>query len=118
MKSTQKPGTLFASHYRHHAKESELVSYINNVKSNSTAQISVLDYNDLKLSSRIALAPGSQSISDRKGENSEGGMIHRVLHHIDITTITFLVLSYLLTLARAKTNTSGVYRRLTANKWR
>lgn len=39
-------------------------------------------------------------------------MAHRVLHHIDITSISFLVLSYLLSLARAKTNTGSIYRRL------
>jgi len=36
----------------------------------------------------------------------------RVLRHIDITSISFLVLSYLLPLARAKTNTRSIYRRL------
>jgi hypothetical protein len=100
----------------HHAKVSELISYINNVKSNSIAQISVLDYNDLKLSSRTGLVPGSQRVSDRRGELRRV-MAHRVLHHIDITSISFLVLSYFLALARTKTNTSGVHRRLTANKW-
>ena len=42
-------------------------------------------------------------------------MAHRVLRHVDITSISFLVLSYLLPLARAKTNTGSIYRRLAVN---
>jgi hypothetical protein len=88
---------------------SELVSYINSENQKVTAQRKCLS----SLSSRTALVPGPQSVSDGMGERR--GLAHRVLRHIDITSISFLVLSYLLTLACTKTNTSGIYRRLAAN---
>ena len=39
-------------------------------------------------------------------------MAHRVLHHVDITSVAFLVLPDLLALAGAQANASSVYRRL------
>lgn len=61
---------------------------------------------------------GYKSVSDQSGERIllNGRMAHRVLRHIDITSISFLVLSYLLSLARAKTNTGSIYCRLAVNR--
>ena len=68
--STHKPPTQIAQ-ASYHAKVCELISYINKEKSNIITQISVLDYNDLKLSSRIALVPKSQRVSGRRGNCEE-----------------------------------------------
>jgi hypothetical protein len=102
---------------------SELISYINRVKkyhkSNSTARKTIPNNKD----PNSALIPLSclncKSVSNQSGGRDEkttnGRMTHRVLDHIDITSISFLVLPYLLSLARAKTNTRSIYRRLTVD---
>ena len=46
---------------------------------------------------------------------TQPNVTHRVFHHIDITSVAFLILSDLLALGGAQANASSIYRRLPVN---
>jgi hypothetical protein len=74
---------------------------------------------DTTLNPRTAPVPAVQTSVIKGGDlrRCQARGAHRVLHHVDIASVSFLVFSYLLALARAKANTGGVYRCLSANGW-
>ena len=90
--------------------------YLTRCKSQKQQHKGLFHSNDMTVNSRIALVPAVQSVSRQAGGGPSPLDTHRVLHHIDVTSISFLVLSHLLPLARPKTNAGGIYCRLAANR--